>query len=782
MSLKLRAVVAFYLASGMAALVYEVAFSKYFAFVFGATALASSAVLVAYMAGLASGAYLTAKLEHRIERPLLVYGVAELFVGVFCTFAPQAFKLVGGVYVGVATTVHSPVALSIVRTSLAAIIVIIPTLAAGATLPLLARLVVASGDAARNRNLLSTLYAANTLGGALGSLLSAYVALPVLGLQLTVRLAAFIGITVGVVAIAMGVRWRVSPPKESDEPKRSASMEAPGPRSMILAGASGLLVFAFEVLAVHLLAVIVGTSAYAFGLTLFVFLVCLAFGPPLSGWMSRRWGEQSLFYSLTACAAAIALSTLLWDRLPSIFIMLGPTVKTFAGRELVRAMTAFFALVVPVTLMGTTFPLLLRSVRASNAAADTGKLTAANTLGAIGGSLIGGFALLPSLGSQKSIFAVGLIYGLLALLFRPRYEAETRRGYGWLLATFLMPFVLPAWDLARVTSGANVYFNEGTVPDQKIEWISEDVHGGVTTVVRDGRGQKFLLTNGKFQGNDADEVQQNRGLAHLPASYAPKRDRALVIGLGTGTTAMALAAHGFKRIDLVELSPAIVHAARTSFREVNGGILDDARAVLHVDDGRNLLLTNADRYDVVTIEVSSVWFAGAANLYSKDFYPIVRDRLAPGGILQQWLQLHHTNRRVVATILGSIRAVFPHVLVFVNGHQSHILASMTPITTSREHLFALEEDPAVKKSLGGGHLVDYVKGLVLSSEGTDAFLADTARELGLPASALVSSDDNLDLEYRTPKGNVPTSDDVSDSVAYLSAYRTRSTLLSHLTF
>ncbi len=778
------ALVVFYLLSGGVGLVYEVAFSKYFAFIFGATAYASSAVLVAFMGGLALGAFIAGKIEHALVRPLLAYGVAEILIGAFCMLAPRLFAGVEVLYVRFAENSTSTASLTLVRGAMAMLIVVVPMAGAGATLPLLARF-AGSHDPVRSRQILARLYGVNTAGGALGSLLSAYVVIPSVGLAWTMRGAASISLSIGLLAIVLG--WSLRMPAElssrSGDDPHVAPDAAAFRRALAIGAGSGLLVFASEVVFVHILAVVVGTSVYAFGLILFVFLVCLSLGTPLATWLARRYGPNALAIGLVGTALALALSSVLWDKIPAVFVALGPAVRVWRSRELVRIVCSFVSLFVPVVLMGTTFPLGRRAARAESTGADVGRITAANTLGSIVGSLLGGFVLLPHLGSQRSLLFVAVSYAVLSLVAGgARRTLATPARWAPVVGVGLLVLALPRWDLSRLTSGANVYFDAGVVPKGTLEWIDEDIHGGVTTVVLGDDGQRTLFTNGKFQGNDSDEMRQNRGLAHLPAMFTKGRDTALVIGLGTGTTTGTLGAYDFRHIDVAEISPAMVRAAKTTFRGVNHGILDDPRVHVLVEDGRNVLATKKTQYDLITVEVSSIWFAGAANLYNKEFYDIVSKRLAAGGVLQQWLQLHHTNRRVVTTILATVRSVFPHVLVFVNGHQGHIVASHTPLTVSRTHLFELEKNPRLKGTLGGEHLLDHARGIVLDEERLAAMIADSALELDMPEQDFVSTDDNLFLEYATPKGNVPGADDIPNTVGYLASYRTKLLLLAHLTF
>jgi spermidine synthase len=802
-----------YAVSGALGLVYEVTFSKYLGYVFGATAYASSAVLVAFMGGLALGAAVASRIDRHLQRPLLAYGVAELLIGIFCEGVPLSFTKLSAFYVSFATTHPNALAtISVVRALLAMIVVLVPAAGMGATLPLLARFIESaksSEEPPQARRLLARLYAINTFGGAAGSLASAYWIIPSLGLARTMHVSAAISLAIGAIAIALGLgndpvrsdealaaahEAETEPEKKQEEkaklkavgtsPSMSPAMPTNVPigDALVLGAASGLLVFATEVVFVHLLALVIGTSVYAFGLMLAIFLVCLAAGTPIATRLSARFGNHAIGISFAIAGFALGASLIVWDKLPPLFVALGPIVRSWHGRELVRGLAAFFALVIPVVAMGTSFPLVLRAVRASTVGADVGKLTVANTLGSIGGSIVGGFVLLPRFGSQTSLTIIAVVYLAFALFSVRGVRGVPLMRIAALAGGAILVFILvPKWDLARLTSGANVYFDEGVVPKGVVETMWEDVHGGVTTVVRDNATNlRTLLTNGKFEGNDGPEIQDNRGFAHLPALFAENRRRAMVIGLGTGTSAGTIAAYDFEKIDIVELSPAIIQTARTTFAGVNHHVLADPRVQLFVEDGRNLLLVRPTLYDVVSIELTSIWFAGAANLYSQQFYELVKKRLEPGGVLQQWAQLHHTNRRNLATVLGTVRSAFPHVLLAVVEHQGIIIAGTKPLTVTHQHMRELERLGYVKDALAGRRPLDLVRGIVLDESGIDAFVHDVAEENGLLAPRLVSTDENLFLEYATPRANVPTADDTPDTLAYLAAYRRSDLLKTHV--
>ncbi len=798
-------VAALFLVSGATGLLYEVAFSKQLAYVFGATAYAVSTVLAAFMGGLALGAHLGGRFGSRARRPLAAYGGLEIAVGLICAATPAAFSALTGAYVALARSAPQSLALlTVARAALTGLVVVVPTVAMGATLPLLSRVVAGAGAREHGARRLSVLYAINTVGGALGALAGAYAVLPALGVRGTMYGAALTNMAIGVVAIAIGLRAPAAP--NAAAPERAAGRDAAegdaasapddhadeppdehdGRALLALALLSGFLVFAAEVVETHLLALLIGNSAYAFGLMLAVFLVCLAIGAARTPVFAGRHGAAAVARGLSWSALWLALTLPLWDQLPRFFVFAGLHVTSWGGRELCRAVAAIAILAVPTVWMGSTFPLLLQRVAGRrDVAARVGRLTVANTLGTIVGSIVTGYAILPTLGSQRALGAVAAAFGAAAIYASrllpttsdaEKARREQRRALALGAVAAVLAFAMPRWDLARLTNGANVYFTHGP-PPEAIEMVREDVHGGVTTVTRRG-DVRTMYTNGKFQGDDGGEMTAQRRFAHFPSLFVERRDRALVIGLGTGTTLGTIASYPWKHVDVAEISPAIVEAARTYFAGPSFSSLDDPRVHLDVNDGRNLLLVSTEPYDLITMELSSVWFAGASSLYSREFYELTKARLRPDGVLQQWVQLHHMRERELAVIIHTLRAVYPHVALFVGGGQGILVAASRPLVASRARLSELEVRPEIARTLNGATLNTMFDELLASEEDLDRFIAAVEQKSGpVPPS----TDDNLYLEYATPKANVMNYDaSLREMLGTLERFRTADPRARHL--
>ncbi len=768
--------------SGGSGLIVQLCFSKYLSYVVGATAHAVSAVLAAFMTGLALGAYLGGGYSRRVRRPLVAYGVLELIVAAAVALSPLAFRALAPLYAELARSAPgSLVFLSVLRWLSALLIVIVPTTAMGATLPLLSRLLpqVAAHPQSRERRL-AALYAANTAGGALGALGAAYALLPALGMDATLLTAALGSASIGALAIYFGRSSAVTAAPRGEALDASearvsgyGSVSPRHARTMYLvAFASGALVFASEVVFTHLLAVVIGNSAYAFGLILAAFLACLFLGASRATAVRRRFGAGALPLGLLLTALALVITIPLWDELPMAFNDTGKAFSSFGAREATRGLIAFAILSVPTTFMGLTFPLLLQEgATLQNVGLWVGRLTTINTSGAVLGSLGVGYLLLPALGSERALFAVALAFLAVGVL-TTRFVVGRARYFGYALAllTGLLWAVAPRWDLAKLTAGTNVYFDGWRAPDEVL-FVRDDVHGGVTTVTN-GRGVRTLYTNGKFQGNTGWEMSAQYLVAHYPSLFVSRFQRAAVVGVGTAATLGAVTAYPWRDIDVIEISPAIVEAAERYFSDVNRRSLHDPRVKLHIVDARNFFLVEQREYDLVSMELSSIWLVGSASLYSREFYDIARQRLAPGGILQQWVQLHHIRRKDFATIVNTLRQAFPHVALFYGGGQGILIASAAPLRASAQRAAELERRPDLVATLPTDkRLLELLDDALLVGADLDRFLQDSARQAGQPLAEMISTDGNLYLEYATPHGNLLPWSAREELVAKLREYR-----------
>jgi len=781
----------------MAALVYQVVFAKGLALTFGSTSHASTIVLATYMSGLALGSWLGGRYAERVTRPVLLYACAELGIALICVFAPVTLKLTRAAYVMIASGADPAQGWLVgLQLGLGAVVLIPPTLLMGVTLPMLTRhLIDRRGSLGVSAGVL---YSSNTLGAAAGALTTGYLLMPVLGVSGSLFIAVGLNVLVAGIALILG-KGRNLAPRSQDSgvgeavvgqsflPEGEDIHRVLGFIALAQLTIGGFVTFGLETTFVHLLATIAGNSAYAFSLMLFAFLIGLGAGSNVA----RRWLRANRDYAnaLLICQASLALTLLIgvpfWDAIPKYFALFGTwaPARTFAARELIRFLACLVIMLPPALCIGAQFPIAMEVVGRAwvgRRIAALGFASALNTLGNILGALVVGFVFLPQMGSLSTLHLLIVSCLFLAGLSVPYTARKLRPSLvGLLLVEIVLFLKQPSqFDLTALASGGNVYFHYqhyGRVIDS-----AESLDGGLTTVAVSGENHSWsvltLLTNGKFQGDDSKggEMKAQSSFALAPLLHTSARNRALVIGFGTGTTTKVFHQAGFRHIDVAELSGDILTLADRHFRAVNEGVLHQAEVKAHVTDGRNFLLLDQSKYDVVSIELSSIWFAGAANLYNKEFYKLVHTRLAAGGVLQQWVQLHRLLESDIATILTTLEDEFPNVWLYFLGKQGILVACVDNCAPNKQTLSVLDQSIELSSTLKlfDGHAAQVLKGRILTPISLRRLVQDARGNNRSRPGLLVATDDNLTLEYSTPKGNVRKYDESLDqNLRYLDHYK-----------
>ena len=783
-----RWLVGIFFFSGLAGLVYEVVYAKALGVTFGGTSLAAKTVLMTYMGGMALGAWLGGMLAERTRRPLLWYAYFEAAIGLYAAVTPLLFSGIQALYVSLATDSPPDAAwLTALRMGLGAGVLGVPTVLMGATLPLVFQCL--RGMGIPTGRAIAPLYGANVLGAAVGALIAGYALLPAVGRNGGTLLAAVISLMVALYVIDKIKRGTVfenapgAAANASDGQKAALLTANPrqglGALAVLLVG--GAVTLALEVVFMHLLAVVAGNSVYAFGLMLATFLLGLGLGSTVGERLMLHVQRALLVgWAQAGIALAILLTAFVWDGLADYMGSFGYAAQhgvqlDFAGRELVRALVCALAMMPPAFFIGMSYPAAMGLAadwlgRNGEVARGVGVASGINTLGNIAGVLLAGFWWLPEFGSRNVLLGLAVAALVLAAVMMWSSGAaadavprQQRMWQGWApvaaLAAALMLF--PAqWNYTALSQGGNVYFHPqawGEVVDH-----AESVEGGLTTVARGPTGILTLLTNGKFQGNNAEagEMVAQESIALIPLLHTARRDKALVIGYGTGMTARVLQDQDFAEQDVVELSRDIVMMADKHFENINAHISSHPTVRMHYTDGRNYLLTQTKQFDLISLEISSIWFAGAANLYNHEFYELANKRLLPQGVMQQWVQLHHMRPIDFLYILGSVRSVFKNVWIYVSGGQGIIVASNDDA--------AVHNQAAVQKLLSGHTISDIdVKQLPGKLVATPAQVDAMIQRYDPSMSFFISTDKNLYLEYATPKGNAMREDSMTTIIDML---------------
>ncbi|MBI5071153.1 MAG: fused MFS/spermidine synthase [Deltaproteobacteria bacterium] len=677
----IRIAAACFFLSGVAALLYEVVWTRLLGLMFGHTVYAITTVLATYMGGLALGSVLLGRRADRLARPLRAYGFLEAAIGLYCLATPLLFRAADGVYLWAYRVLQpSAAGATVLHLLLAAALLLPPTALMGATLPILSRAVVgADGQAGAQ---VGRLYALNTWGAVVGTSITGFILLPRLGLGTTVWIGVAINLAVAAVALLADRRVEAAAPA----PAAAPAAPAPAPRSrltvlaLVAIGVAGAASMAYEIAWTRALSLVLGSSTYAFTTMLATFLVGLALGAHLASVLLRRWPVGLAVFGFLELAVAVLVMALLplFGQLPEMVLAvlrhLGVSYVSVLGTQ---ALLGFAVMILPTLLIGATFPVVVAALarELSRLGRDVGTVYGANTLGTIAGSVIAGFVLVRALGMERTVLvaaAANLAAGLAVVLATPGLTHRARGAALGLAAAFVaVVAVAPHWNPKIMTTGVGVYaetlLGAGADAVRRLaegrELLFYDEGISTTVAVVREPGGTTLSVNGKVDAsNDTDMVSQLLA-GHLGPLLHPGARRALIVGLASGVTAGAVAQHPLEVIDVAELEPAMVPASRFFLRE-NRNALADPRVRVIEGDGRSILATAGQPYDLVVSEPSNPWIAGVASLFTLDFYRTVRQRLAPDGVVVQWLQNYSISTRDMRMVVRTMQEVFPHLSIW----------------------------------------------------------------------------------------------------------------------
>lgn len=761
--------------SGATGLVYQTLWARQLQLVFGTSQFAIATVLSAFMAGLAAGGLLMARHADRVGRPLRLYGLLEVGVGLYALLFPTLLAATEPLYTAFYRQAHpGPVLYGLAQFGLLGALLLLPTTFMGATLPLLGRFVTLRLGAAGDR--VGLLYGVNTAGAVLGVGAAGFWLLPALGLWHTTVLAAVGNLLLGALALALS---RQAEDGQAPELEQDLAASAPTPRAAMALGAlAGFAALVCEVAWFRLMGLVLGGSTYAFSVMLLAFLSGIALGGRLGGpWADRALREGGPGGPLRGLVALqIGVGALTWGmmylypELPFWFVWLYDQVGQHLGllwpSKLLLAALVMFP---PALLMGATFPFLVRAAVGGEDQAlgrPVGLVYGANTLGSIVGSFAGGFVLLPALNVIGAVLvAVGanLAGAALALAAARQVEGRSARGAAPLALALAGSWCVvalrpPPWDPLWMTAGLYKYVSEFSdhsregirafaVEEYDLLYYDEGLSTVVTVAQSKVSGNIWLANNGKVDASTTVDMPTQVLVAHLPFLFTEAPQDVAVIGLASGITLGAATLHPEpRRIDAIELEPAIVQAARF-FDDHNHRPLEDPRVRLVANDGRNqLVLTPPGTYDLVISEPSNPWLTGVSNLFTREFFELGRSRLKPGGVWSQWVQLYGMAPEDLRALLGTFSTVFPHVLVFATIEDADLVlvGSEAPLEMGAAAAERLLAKPAVRAELALIGVQDSY-GLFTFYQFDQDSIAELAAGVGL------NTDDNMRVEFSAPR-------------------------------
>jgi spermidine synthase len=746
-------------------LIYQTVWLREFRLIFGASTAASAAVLGIFMGGLGLGSAMLGRRAEAASRPLLLYGNLELLIALFAAVTPGIVLLARGIYSATGGTMVLGNGIgTVVRLLMAAGVLIGPTFLMGGTLPAAVRSIATDNDPGRRR--LALLYGTNTLGAVTGAALSTFWLIELMGNRAALWMAAGLNLIVALVARSIGRHTEESaPPAESHDsaPTLATDKSEPSASLAMVVICSAMVGFAFmlmELVWYRMLGPILGGSTFTFGLILVIALLGIGVGG--IAYTLRRYDRVATLNGFAFTCAIEALFLVipyaLGDRLAFLALMLrslgslGFVAQVF-GWFLVASIVALPASIVA----GYQFPMLISLLGRGRAgvASQTGLAYAANTVGAIVGSLAGGFGLMPLLtapGVWKLVVAMlALLAATAAFLGGRRFNLSRLAP---LAASSLAFAFLFSEGPTAVWRHAGIGAGRARLPDPTLNSLRSWAHLNQRSVMWEAEGLESsvafqaqsalsFVVNGKIDGNSRMDAGTQSMSGMLGALLHPSPKNAMVIGLGTGSTAGWLGSlPEMKRVDVVELEPAILEVARKC-APVNNDVMNNPKVRTHVGDAREVLITTPEKYDIIFSEPSNPYRAGIASLFTSDFYEAAQHRLSPGGIFIQWVQCYEIDVDSVRTVFATVGKTFPYVQTWRTQVNDLILiGTKEPLTLNADALRQRISEPVFKAALFNVWRVHSLEGVLAHFVGNESFA-----EQVMASDPDIATDDRNPLEY-----------------------------------
>ena len=717
--------------SGCCALIYQIAWVREFRLIFGASTAASAAVLAIFIGGLGVGGWLFGPRADAHPRPILFYAQLEAVVAVSAALSPLLLSLVRELYVFAGGTPRlGLVGGTVGRLVLSGLVLAVPTVAMGATLPAAARGATRYGDVRRQD--VAALYALNALGAVIGCLIATFFMFEVFGNRQTLWLAAAFNLLIAMLARQLD-RSVGSTASEatSTEP---AAREAQSPASFVLfaSGVVGFGFFLMELVWYRMLGPLLGGTVFTFSLILAIALAGIGLGGLVYALVAsdRPPTLRGFAWSCLLEAGAMALAFALGDRLALLALVLQPLGHAaFAAQVFGWGLVAAVVVLPAAMIAGYQFPMLIALLGhgRTQVGRQIGLAYAANTVGAIVGSLAGGFGLLPWLSAPGAWrFATLSLVMLGAAAVALSAASRSRRTFIAQATLAVVTIMLLAttgptavWRHTGIGAGratlkainsANQLKAWAHAEQRSVVWDGEGTESSVA-LKRSTTGYAFFV-NGKSDGSARGDAGTQVMLGLLGPILKPGARRSMVIGLGTGSTAGWLGAvPAMERVDVVELEPLILDVARAC-RDVNQNVLENPKVHIAIGDAREALLTSTETYDVIASEPSNPFRAGVASLFTSEYYRAASDRLTSEGVFLQWVQGYEIDPRTLRTIYATMASAFPYVETWETSPDDLVLVgSKRPLVHRPSQLSARIAEEPFKTALRNTWRVVDVNGL-----------------------------------------------------------------------
>jgi len=709
--LKLAAL--FLLLSGIASLTYQVVWVRLLGLSMGSTSASISTVLAAFFLGLALGSYLAERITRNRINSLKPYIVLEIIIGLAgLILLPILLNLdaIMAATPALGATIPMKFAVTVV-------LLLIPTVCMGATFPVMASILIRRQDEVGLR--VSQLYSLNTAGAVLGAALAGFFFVPNWGLDGAIYIAFSFNLLIVVLGFYLNSKIKLSPIEESEPvvakegSKVSSSIADEAPlrgRALIVLFATGLVAIATEVGWTKYLSIFTGTTIYGFAAILTIFLIGIAAGSwAIKSHLERmRRPELWMAFGLVLLGALLLLTRAGLTWIPPVYQAVNHFPVPVGVSLMVKYAFVFMLIFPPTFVFGALFPLNLRLYcgNLQGVRSRIGKAYAVNTVASIFGSLMAGFWIIPDFGTDVLLTSMAMVLLVLPFLFLPALSGRVPQVA---VASFAVVALAGSWVLPHLNYKdliSSVQYDDESYAGKEPEYLflKEGKAGVISMVTHDGRHVK-LQNNGLNESfidledeNNVLLVESLLGLVPYMLHENPKS--AFVVGFGGGITTKALTFTKLESIRVVELEPAVVEAGRT----ILGGeipALQDPRVTLSFNDARNTLLVEDNKYDIIASQPSHPWLARASNVFTKNFFTLVKSRLNEGGVYGQWVNLFHMDATTLKSLLRAFYEVFPHGMTFANLDTGDFImyGSVSPVVFDYARIQERLDEPKIKAAL-----------------------------------------------------------------------------------
>lgn len=666
---------AFLLFSGIASLTYQVVWVRLLGLSMGSTSASISTVLAAFFLGLALGSYLAERITRNRINDLMPYIVLEVVIGLSgLALLPILLNLDAIMAATPALGASIPNKFAVTTALL-----LIPTVCMGATFPVMASILIRRKDEVGVR--VSQLYSLNTAGAVLGAALAGFFFVPNWGLDGAVYIAFSLNLLIVILAVYLNMKVELPPIEtaasfEGSASSASVAEEAPlRGRALMVLFATGLVAIATEVGWTKYLSIFTGTTIYGFAAILTIFLIGIATGSwAIKSYLERmQRPELWMAFGLLLLGGSLLLTRAGLTWIPPVYQAINHFPVEAWLKHGVKYALVFLLLFPPTFLFGALFPLNLRLYcgNLQGVRARIGKAYAVNTVASIFGSIMAGFWIIPNYGTDVLLTVMAMVLLVLPFLFVPALRTQTARVA---IASLAIVAVASNWMLPHLSYKdliGSVQYDDAAFAGEEPNFLFlKEGKAGVISMVKFSDGYVRLQNNGLNESfidledeNNALLVESLLGLLPYMMHEDPKS--AFVVGFGGGITTKALTYTQVDSVRVVELEPAVVEAGQA----IVGGaipVLKDPRVTLTINDARNTLLTESAKYDIIAAQPSHPWLARASNVFTKDFFSLVKTRLNEGGIYGQWVSLFHMDATTLKSLLRAFYEVFPYGMTFVD--------------------------------------------------------------------------------------------------------------------